>query len=74
VADLTGRPVCVPAEEEPVAAGAAVQAAAIFAGLDFATVADTWGLGHGALVEPDERVDRRAIGSAYRDAVKTAGV
>ncbi|HEY6472392.1 MAG TPA: xylulokinase [Acidimicrobiales bacterium] len=73
VADLTGRAVCVPAEEELVAAGAAVQAAAIFAGSDFDTVADNWSLGRGVLVEPDERVDRRAIRAAYRDALDKAG-
>jgi xylulokinase len=73
VADLTGRAVCVPAEEELVAAGAAVQATAVFTGLDFATVADAWGLGHGVLVEPDERVDRIAITASYRDALKMVG-
>jgi xylulokinase len=73
VADLTGRAVCVPAEEELVAAGAAVQATAVFTGLDFATVADAWGLGHGVLIEPDERVDRIAITASYRDALKMVG-
>jgi xylulokinase len=72
VADLTGRAVCVPIEEELVAAGAAVQAAAIFAGSDFRTVADTWGLGNGVLVEPDERVDRSAIRARYRDTLEKA--
>jgi xylulokinase len=70
VADLTGRAVCVPTEEELVATGAAVQAVAAFAGSDFATVADTWSLGHGVLVEPDEAVDRSAIRAAYREALR----
>lgn len=74
VADLTGRAVCVPAHEELVAAGAAVQAAAIVAGLDFATVADMWELGRGSLVEPDERVDRDAITASYKDALVKAGL
>jgi len=69
VADLTGRVVVVPADDELVAAGAAVQAAALHHGCDFAQVAAAWGLGRGAVVEPDGRVDRAAIRAAYADAV-----
>ena len=57
VADLTGRPVRVPAEDELVAAGAAVQAAAVHHGRDVAEVAEAWGLGRGETVEPDGTVD-----------------
>lgn len=74
VADLTGRPVCVPHEEELVAAGAAVQAAAVLSDLDLATVADTWGLADGDVVEPDERVDRVAVRTAYRAARQNSGL
>jgi xylulokinase len=72
VADLTGRAVRVPAEEELVAAGAAVQAAALHHGGDFARVAEAWGLGRGETVEPDESVDRAGIRAAYADAVEAA--
>ena len=55
------RAVVVPADDEPVAAGAAVQAAALHHGYDFALVAEAWGLGRGDTVEPDDTVDRAAI-------------
>ena len=42
------------------AAGAAVQAAAVHHGCDFARVAEAWGLGRGETVEPDDSVDRVA--------------
>ncbi len=73
VADLTGRSVCVPDEEELVAAGAAVQATAVLTGVDPATVTEGWGLGRGEIVDPDERVDRAAIRAAYREALQKAG-
>jgi xylulokinase len=72
VADLTGRAVHVPAEEELVAAGAAVQAAALHHGGDFAQVAEAWGLGRGGTVEPDDNVDRAGIRAAYAGAVESA--
>jgi xylulokinase len=52
LADLSGRPVLVPADAEQVAAGACVQAAAVATGADPADIADRWGLGAGELVEP----------------------
>ena len=55
VADLTGRSVRVPVDDELVAGGAAVQAAVIHHGCDFVEIADAWGLGRGETVEPDER-------------------
>ena len=73
VADLTGRSICVPDEEELVAAGAAVQATAVLTGVDPATVTEGWGLGRGEIVDPDERVDRAAIRAAYREALQKAG-
>jgi xylulokinase len=71
VADLTGRRVVVPSETELVAAGAAVQAAAVCLGQDFTEVSEAWGLGHGDLVEPDHRVDGAAIRGAYAAAAGT---
>ena len=70
VADLTGRGVRVPADEELVAGGAAVQAAAIHRGCDFAQVVDDWGLGRGDTVEPDDTVDRAAVRAAYAAAAR----
>jgi xylulokinase len=73
VADLTGNVVHVPFEEELVAAGAAVQAAAVHGGLDFAAIAEAWGLGHGEIVEPDPSVDGAAIRASYAKAMERAG-
>ena len=72
LADLTGRPVRVPAEDELVAAGAAVQAAAVHHEREVAEVAEAWGLGHGETVEPNGTVDRAAIRTRYADAVAGA--
>ena len=72
VADLLGRVVEVPSCEELVAGGAAVQAAAVHLGCDFASVAEAWGLGRGEIVEPDDTIDRVAIRSAYAAAAERA--
>jgi len=74
VADLSGRDVTVPGETEHVAAGACVQAAAVLEGRDPAEVAEAWGLGSGAVVAPDPRVDRVAIRARYAAAAAAAGV
>ncbi len=73
VADLTGRPVVIPAEEELVACGAAVQAAAVLEGCGIDEIADAWGLGDGEVIEPDPEVDRAAIRAAYAVATQSAG-
>jgi xylulokinase len=65
VADLTGRPVVVPREDELVACGAALQAATVLLGGDVDDRAEAWGLGTGATIEPDPRVDGAAIRAAY---------
>lgn len=65
VADLTGRPVLVPAAPELVALGAAAQAASVLAGCPAPDVGIAWGLGAGDVVEPDPSVDREAIRAAY---------
>jgi xylulokinase len=72
VADLTGRVVVVPTDDELVAAGAAVQAAALHHACDFARVSAAWGLGRGEAIEPDDCVDRAAIRAAYAEAVAGA--
>jgi xylulokinase len=71
VADLTGRAVLVPSDGELVAAGAAVQAAAVHLHSGFTEITDAWKLGQGDVVEPDERVDRTAIRAAF-DAAAAA--
>jgi xylulokinase len=67
-ADLTGRPVVVPAEPELAACGAALQAAAVSQHCGFAELADAWNLSAGTMIEPDESVDRAAIRAAYAAA------
>jgi xylulokinase len=69
VADLTGRPVHVPSSAELVAAGAAVQAAALSLGCGFDAVSTAWGLRDGAVVEPDLTQDAEAVRAAYASAV-----
>jgi xylulokinase len=70
VADLTGRPVVVPDDDELVARGAAVQAASVLTGQSFDEIADGWSLDDGAVAEPSPGVDRDAIRAAYRGAVR----
>lgn len=71
VADLSGRPVHVPDEEELVAAGACVQAAAVLHQQPPAEVAAAWDLARGVIVEPGEgrgtAADRRAAYATRRD-------
>ena len=72
VADLTGREVVVPREDELVACGAALQAAAVLHGGDVDDLAEAWGLGTGETIEPDPAVDRAAIRAAYAEATERA--
>jgi xylulokinase len=69
VADLTSRPVLVPDVGEPVARGAAMQAAAVLTGRSFDDLADAWGIGCTVAVEPDPSVDGAAIRAAYTHAL-----
>jgi xylulokinase len=75
LADLSGRAVLVPHDQEQVATGACVQAAAMASGAEPADVADNWSLDTGELVEPGpdagSAADVRAAYAALRDA--TAG-
>ena len=68
VADLTGRTVVVPREDELVACGAALQAAAVLLGVGFDELSEAWGLGAGEIIEPDPGVDGAAIRAAYAAA------
>jgi len=65
VADLAQRPVGVPGADEIVATGACVQAAAVLHGRPFDQIAAAWNLGHAEGVDPDSRVDARAVRAAY---------
>jgi xylulokinase len=71
LADLAGRPVTVPHEDEVVATGACVQAAAVLHRRAPAGVAAAWGLGAGTLVEPSAgaaaAAEVRAAYGAVRD-------
>jgi len=67
LADLSGRAVLVPDGDEAVATGAAVQAAAVLLGRPLAEVQESWRLGEGLLVEPDDSVDAAAVRSAYAE-------
>ncbi len=51
-ADLRNAPVTVPDEDETVAVGAAVQAAAISTGSALGAIADAWNLGEGVTIAP----------------------
>jgi xylulokinase len=72
VADLCTREVVVPAEGELVAAGAAVQAAAVKIGGEFEALATAWNLGKGETVEPDGAVDAAGIRAAYAEQASKA--
>jgi xylulokinase len=65
IADLIGRPVLIPDVGEPVARGAAMQAAAVLTGRTFDDLAEAWGIGSATTVEPTPSVDGTAIRAAY---------
>jgi xylulokinase len=65
VADLTGTAVCVPVDEELVATGAAVQAAALQLGTHPAELPSAWSLGRGTDTFPVPSVDGAAIRARY---------
>ena len=68
VADLSRRPVTVPAVAEHVAAGACVQAAAVLLGARVEEIAAQWKLGDGSTVDPDTGVDAATVREAYAAA------
>lgn len=69
VADVTGRPVVIPASEELVARGAAMQAAAALSGTTIDAVVDAWGHGTAAVVDPTPGVDGGALRQAFAEHV-----
>ncbi len=67
IAGLTGRDTVFVEEPEAVAAGAAVQAAAVLDGVAPSDVQERWALGTGAVVDGVEPGDLRARYAAVRD-------
>jgi xylulokinase len=70
LADLLQRPVEIAATAEYVARGACVQAAAVIAGHDVATVAREWAPDDGQTVDPDPTVDGARVRAQYRDLLR----
>jgi xylulokinase len=68
LADLAGRQVTIPAEEEHVARGACVQAASVLRGAEPSAVAAAWESSPASLATPSESVDHMAIRDAYATA------
>jgi xylulokinase len=69
LADLAQRPIVVTAEDELVALGACVQAAARVSGVPIADVQDAWALGMGTTVDPVVSADAASeLRSAYASA------
>ena len=69
---LSGAPVVVPHDDETVALGAAVQAAAIAIGSHPADVAAVWPLGQGHVVDPPSGADGTKIRARYAEVAATA--
>ena len=76
LADLAGRAVTIPVDDEQVAAGACVQAAAALTGAEPADVATAWHLDRGTTIEPGldatAAADVRARYAALRDATSSS--
>ncbi len=71
LADLAQRPVVVTSEDELVALGACVQAAARESGTPIADVQDAWALGMGTTVDPGAGADAAAaVRAAYASAAR----
>jgi xylulokinase len=70
LADLAQRPITVSAEDELVALGASVQAAARVAGAPVADVQEAWALGMGTTIDPQLDAGTAAeVRAAYESAV-----
>jgi xylulokinase len=65
-ANLHGAPIVVPADDETVATGAAVQAAWVLVGQSALAVAESWHLGEGVTIEPDAGGGTAEIRDRYR--------
>ncbi len=71
LAGLVDQPLVLAGVDQAVAAGAAVQAAAVAGGVDHATVQQRWGLGAGGgVVEPVESGDLRDRYAELRDSAR----
>jgi xylulokinase len=69
LADLAQRPVTIPAEAEPAAVGACVQAAAVLLGRPPTEVASAWNLGGGQIIDPIlDPSTAEAVRAAYAQA------
>ncbi len=68
LADLVGAPILVPALDEAVATGAAVQAAAVFARSRGSAIAGQWGMGTADQVDPRPGIDAQARRAQYAAA------
>lgn len=67
VADVTGRPVVIPASDELVARGAAMQAAAVLSGQTIDAVRVAWGAGPATVVDPTPGFDGAALRQAFAE-------
>lgn len=72
-ADLWARPIAVPHSDETVAAGAAVQAAAMLGENSMDEIQSRWGLGASAMIEPVGDVDVAAIRGSYAELSRYEG-
>lgn len=70
-ADLIGRPVTVPDDDETVATGAALQAAVVASMSSRRELAQQWNLGGGSVVEPNAAVIGSELRAAYTDAASS---
>ena len=70
-ADLAGMAVDVPDDDEVVALGAAVQAAAVHSGTAPGEFREPWQLGTGTTVEPQAAADGGAVRARYREIAAT---
>ena len=68
LADISGRVVEVPHNDESVAVGAAVQAAVLASGADFDTVSSTWDLRGTSPTEPRPEADGGQVRQRYAEA------
>ncbi len=70
VADLWQRPILVPTDDEVVATGACVQAAAILTGGAPGPDRPGWSLGAGTSTHPDDPSDAAMVRAAFADATR----
>jgi xylulokinase len=69
-ADLSGTEIIIPDLQESVAAGACIQAAAVAKKCKVSDIIQTWGLGHGRVVEPKGGIPSQEIRERYSEIAK----